>query len=96
MGLDRPRAGAALGLEGSERRRIQPSVEGEIGEPLLRDIGVLVLLVGAVCVQGLDTQDADDAAEEIGLFVVKINQLSGLGFDVLDRLFDLEGGQARR
>lgn len=89
MGLDRPRSLAALGFKCLLGRRVQLSVEREVGEPLLSNVWVLVFLVGAESVQPLCSENADDGAEDVGLLDVNVDEVSGFLFDVLDCLFDV-------
>src|SRR5579859_1463121 len=72
VGLDRPRARTALGLEGLLRRWIEFPVQGQIRESLLRDIGVLVFFVGADRMQRPYTEDTNNAAKYIGLFQIQV------------------------
>jgi len=37
----------------------------------------------------LDPVDTDDAAEDIGLFKIDIDQLGGLALDIIDRSFNM-------
>lgn len=57
---------------------------------MLRYVGVLVLPVRAERIERLDSKDADNAAEHVGLLVVDINELSGLLLDVLPCLANVD------
>jgi hypothetical protein len=51
--------------------------------------GLLMLLVWADGMQRLDTIDADDAAENVGLLQVDIDQIGRFALDVIDGSFNM-------
>ncbi len=91
MRLNRPRPRAAFRFERLRSRWSQPASEREIGESLLRDIGMLVLPIRADRVERLDPIDADDAAEDVRLLKVNIDELSGLALYVVDSPLNMNG-----
>ena len=63
---------------------------------LLRDIGVLVPLVGTKRIKRPNTHDADDAAEDIGLLKIQVDQIFSLLFNKINRVKKVRYGQTRR
>lgn len=51
----------------------------------MSDVRMLVFLIRANGMKGLNSINTNDAAEDIGLFEVDIDELCGLAFDVIDR-----------
>lgn len=87
--LDSPRPGAALRLQGFLWRRCQLSAKRQIGEALLRHVGVLVFFVGADGMKAANAEDANDRAKDVRLFEVQVDQIGGFTLDVFDRLLDV-------
>jgi hypothetical protein len=84
MRLQRPRASRPLGLQSMFRRWTQPSAQRKIGETLLGHSGVFVFLIRAESVKSLDAHDSNDAAKDVGLLEIDVNQLCGTSFNMLN------------
>lgn len=94
--LDSPRPNAAFRFEGLRRGWIEFSFQRQVRKALLRYIGMFVLLIRADCMQRLHTQNANDAAENIGLLIVQVDQFRRFLLDVVDRALDMQCGQVLR
>jgi hypothetical protein len=78
MRLNGLRTRASLRFKCEFRRWIETATQRQIGESLLRDVGVLVALVRTERVECSYAKNPNDAAEDIRLFVIYFNQFSSV------------------
>src|SRR5690348_2120898 len=97
MRLQFPRSFAALGFEGNKRgRRRAAASAGEVGEPLLRKITVAILLVNTEAIECTNAVDANERAKDVRLFLIDVNELGELAFNVIDGFAQGGNSESRR
>ncbi len=70
-----------LRFQGFFRGRIKTTLQGKIREPLLRYVGMFMAFVWTERIKSAYSHNANDSAEDIGLFEVKVKQVFRLLFD---------------
>lgn len=68
--LNCPRTRTALRFQRFPWWRVEFTLQGKIGEALLRNVGVFVPLIWAEGIECPDAHDADDSTEDVRLFQV--------------------------
>ena len=72
------------------------TIQRKIRKALLSCVWVLMFLVWAEHCQSLRAEDSNDAAEDVGLFVVDLNQFGATSLDVINGFPDVDKFQALR
>lgn len=83
MRLNSPRAFATLAFQAIIRLKLV-AFPAKIGKPLLRCIGVPVLFIIAKFIQRPGAKDANDGAENIGLLIVNLHQITQLPLHIIN------------
>src|SRR5262249_31736153 len=94
--LNGPRTRAALRFKCEFRRWLEASAQRQVGESLLRYVGILVAFVRTECVECSYAKNPDDAAEDVGLLVIYFNQFPGVIFHKLNGRPDVNRRQTFR
>lgn len=97
VGLNGPGPLAALAFETFVRRWVLAGASFvEIRKPLLSGVAVSMFFVSAETIKGFGSEDSNNGAEYIGLFVVEVDKVSQRAFDVVDRSTDRRDVEPRR
>jgi len=87
--LNGPPARAAFRFQRLIGRGIEAATQGQIGEPLLRNIRVLMALVRTQRIKGADAENTDNATEDVRPFKVQIEQFLRSFLNKVDSVFQV-------